>query len=710
MNEGRKEMSSGQKETPTRDVMAEQLAFIREGKWDETIGYLRAAADENNQTVSSNDVKALMAMISLDKLKIRLVKSTGDSSAKQLLLMLLDLSDKNTTIMKKPKRFDIKHTKRRQNKEVLLHAALKHNAPVDTIVKIVEIEGRGVVLEKDSDSGENALQVALRARPSLDVILKIIDMGGRDVVMERDDNGWNSFHFACKFKAPVEMKLIDIGGKELVLSKDVRGQTSWQIACQHNVSAEVLIKLIEVGRRDLVIKKSSSRSWSPLHVACRSSSASIDVVTKLIEIGGRNLVLQQFVYGGSMNSFHLACKNESPNEEILLKLIEVGGTDLIMQKDSRGEHSLHYAAYYKVPDAVILKLIEIGGRDFVVEKTCRGISALHIASEKKCSFAVVSKLIEVGGKEFVLEKASHGQNSLQIACQNNASFDVVMKLIEIGGRDLVLDTDRWGYNCLHYISALRCTRGNTNNRTATTAIVLKLIEIGGAKLLLHRNNKDLSPLHCLVSERLFIQRGANRVEIMVLLICRGIDYQIGGEFSIGGLFHSLSDKIKKSIYSKWRDIVLPALEHVATRRDNEQLPILHAAIIHKAPLPIIKDIIENFDCIGIIDSMGRYPVDVAVEYEYAWDSGMKKIAEATALAREVSIINVCAKHGLPWRKGMKNVLETSDIEDFERKDRETGLYLFMLAAAAKYNYDLATTFQLIMMSPGQVKLYGAHSR
>ena len=50
---------------------------------------------------------------------------------------------------------------------------------------------------------------------------------------------------------------------------------------------------------------------------------------------------------------------------------------------------------------------------------------------------------------------------------------------------------------------------------------------------------------------------------------------------------------------------------------------------------------------------------------------------------------------------MGHMLGEIDEGEIEKKDEETGLYLFMLAAVGggEYKYDLGSVFQLIKISP-----------
>ena len=137
---------------------------------------------------------------------------------------------------------------------------------------------------------------------------------------------------------------------------------------------------------------------------------------------------------------------------------------------------------------------------------------------------------------------------------------------------------------------------------------------------------------------------------------------------------------------------------------EEEAPILQSALKKKVPTLVIKDMVEKLNFISIKDSMGGYPIDVAVAVELGWDKGMKEIVNAFASEQGSSPVIVCAKHGVTWENGMKNVLEENEIGMLQEQEKGSGLYPFMLAGMEK-NYVLESVFHLIRRSPGVVQKY-----
>merc|ERR1719242_1307637 len=128
-----------------------------------------------------------------------------------------------------------------------------------------------------------------------------------------------------------------------------------------------------------------------------------------------------------------------------------------------------------------------------------------------------------------------------------------------------------------------------------------------------------------------------------------------------------------------------------TEPHNHQLPILQALIVHKAPKIIIESTIDSFPhSINTQDSFGKLPIDVAVCHGFAWDGGLQDIVDAFASSQQRTTLHVCAKHGVQWENGTKEMLEGNALDVVERMDDSTGLYLFMTAALGdeKTKYDL----------------------
>merc|ERR1712130_224335 len=186
-------------------------------------------------------------------------------------------------------------------------------------------------------------------------------------------------------------------------------------------------------------------------------------------------------------------------------------------------------------------------------------------------------------------------------------------------------------------------------------------------------------------------------DVFGLLLKECILGGIGGEFGIGGLFTTQTE-VQNKIYQEW-DQLSPYLNSVIQSLEDQHWPlILHAAIIAKAPLIIIQNIINQCPySILKTDSLDRYPIVVAMEESLEWSEGLQQIVEATAIAlQQYPSIYTAAQYGLKWTHHMNELAKTSSEEVMDGHDRLTGLRLFMVAAMGKY-HDLNGTYSMMRM-------------
>lgn len=361
-----------------------------------------------------------------------------------------------------------------------------------------------------------------------------------------------------------------------------------------------------------------------------------------------------------------------------------------------GESALHLACSKKASVEVIRTITDIGGLDLVLERDSGGYTALHNACIFKASSDNIKHLLNLGGKDLVLTAAKCGRTALHWACFHDVSYDVIEKIIELGGKELVMATDANNRKAVHIATIQR----------ASIATIRRLIDVGGKDLLCCEN--PLGPEYGNLFLHFFIATAfcccKESQDKFVMLILKGIEHGIGGEFSIGGLLNTAPDNIQEHVFDCWIGRVDRCLKKVLEK--HEKLPILHAAIMAKAPRHVIRNLIESHeDVISIQDSKGRYPIDVAVEEGQPWNNGLKEVLSATMKTPNNfgrSLINVAALHGVHWANGLNQIvsLETNIKESnrIAHLDLQTNLYPFMLAAAGP-NYDLSAIFELTRRNP-----------
>jgi hypothetical protein len=403
-----------------------------------------------------------------------------------------------------------------------------------------------------------------------------------------------------------------------------------------------------------------------------NAGISVDAIRMMLDIGGPDRFMTcmegGYVYTEGDTELHRMVCSKNESIDAINALINRGGKQLVLARNVHGETALSMMCRENPSNTAIMnKLISVGGEKLVMATMTSGSTALQWACERGVSNEIINKLIDIGGKRLVVKANAESSTALHDACLWNASIDMINKMVDIGGKELL---------------AAKCSFGH----------------YGLANLIM--------------SDDLEVD---NRINKIISLISKGIQYQIGGEFGIGGLFNLATDEVQDLIYKNWNEFVVPALDiDIALCKDVDmsicsKQPILHAAIISKAPLCIIRQMINKFDCISTEDSMGRYPIDVAVKEGLKWDDGMKDIVHAFTDSTVVQgqtrlMINVAALHGLKWENGMKEVtLENINQIASSNVDTLTGLFPFMLAATGD-NSDLDAIYELLRANPKSVQM------
>ena len=421
------------------------------------------------------------------------------------------------------------------------------------------------------------------------------------------------------------------------------------LALRLSKSIDVLLKLIEIGERELIVTKNKNDGRTALHYVCRNRTNSIHFITRLIEIGGWELIAMRDLRGET--ALHHACKSRNLSIEVISKLIEIGRRKLVVMTNKRGETSLHYLCRTKnITIDMISKLLEAGGLEILLLANQSGKTVLHYAcTNENVSIDIISKLVELGGSNLVTMKDNYDRTALHDACRNrNISVSIISKLIEVGGSKLLMAKDQDGRTALHDA----CRNGN-----ASIDVLSKLIKEGGQKLLMMNDkNGNISLHHAFFSDRVV---RLNNNDAFILLIQESIAANVGGEFGMGGVFNIGNQQVQNTIYQNWNEFS-PALKSAFEAMSTTYPLILHAAILAKVPLHVIQNITNEFKhSILKIDSLGRYPFEVALEEGLCWIQGLQEVIKATATTRlqHPKIIHSASQYGLKWRQYMKELAD-----------------------------------------------------
>ncbi len=152
-----------------------------------------------------------------------------------------------------------------------------------------------------------------------------------------------------------------------------------------------------------------------------------DVLMKLIEVGGKDLILSKDSWG--RNAFFLACSGGSDDDEcirkMIRKMIEVGGRDLVLALNDYGDcnalHTILWSKPYFYNE--VMDVIKLGGRKAALYKADVIGNALHVACERFTFASVIGELIDVGGSKLMSEKNRSGELPIHTLILNGYSDD-----------------------------------------------------------------------------------------------------------------------------------------------------------------------------------------------------------------------------------------------------------------------------------------------
>ena len=207
---------------------------------------------------------------------------------------------------------------------------------------------------------------------------------------------------------------MELGGQELVMetipdrNSIYDGLTVLHCACKNKASTEVIVKMIELGGRQLVMQTTNKHEYddgiTALHYACRYNALT-EVILKMIQLGGRTLIMKRHM---AMTALHYACANKASIEVIIL-LVLVGGRKLVMKKAQYGKTALHYAHRYHAPRKVIMMLERFNDSTTsktnektkeIIKDSIEGMtiahkrSLLHLAIKNGLKWSIATNLVE----------------------------------------------------------------------------------------------------------------------------------------------------------------------------------------------------------------------------------------------------------------------------------------------------------------------------
>jgi len=202
---------------------------------------------------------------------------------------------------------------------------------------------------------------------AIEKVLTIIDEGGKELLMNymypfANDisSDINPLNQAMNMRAPLEIiyKMIDIGGKELLL-KDYRNPNNSWNHCYTPLHNAFLFMYDDEDEEFEELEEST-----------------LNVLRKLLEVGGRDLVMKRCAIKGRTALHHAVYDDRF--DEVTKELIQLGGKELVMAKDIiSGNTALHNPRAGPVSLQIIELLIDVGGKDLLEVKNNYGVLAVQ---------------------------------------------------------------------------------------------------------------------------------------------------------------------------------------------------------------------------------------------------------------------------------------------------------------------------------------------
>ena len=194
-----------------------------------------------------------------------------------------------------------------RNGNTAFHYACEHlsrssSCVIDVVNRLIALGGKSLVFSKNSEH-RTPLHLACMEYGfyALDVVERLIQIGGLELLLMSDIYGCSALHYACSLEessignnqgVTFRFKLVDYllsvdDGEDLVFKANNNGQTALHLACnQRRTDAEVVHRLIEVGREKLVLTEDLYSDMTALDVECLKGSPCLQVVDRFAEVMG----------------------------------------------------------------------------------------------------------------------------------------------------------------------------------------------------------------------------------------------------------------------------------------------------------------------------------------------------------------------------------------------------------------------------------------
>eukprot|EP00979_Chaetoceros_neogracilis_P002091 scaffold375_cov299-Chaetoceros_neogracile.AAC.10 len=169
---------------------------------------------------------------------------------------------------------------------------------------------------------------------------------------------------------------------------DFWGMTCLQAAFYHYAPDNIIKTMIDIGGKELIMKKGSDDDTA-LHVACWNG-ASYDIIKMLIEVGGKDVIMAKDDNGDTaLHDLCLFIEKQNDAYDKIKLILEVGDANLLLSiKDNDGQTPLDIAIDKGASNDIIKKLLtahEEGEGTVVVQSQTQSSKRSKVGNTKNAS-------------------------------------------------------------------------------------------------------------------------------------------------------------------------------------------------------------------------------------------------------------------------------------------------------------------------------------
>ncbi|GFH51296.1 hypothetical protein CTEN210_07772 [Chaetoceros tenuissimus] len=160
------------------------------------------------------------------------------------------------------------------------------------------------------------------------------------------------FFYLCMYHGPADIaeRIIDLMGTDFLLTADNNGDTCLHATCKylndddgdHELQWQhMLVELLLDQGSTAILNATNIFGETALHNLFCCKTKNFDSITLMVDVGGKDLLLKKKNYDGC-TALHYASRCKEPNKDIIFYLLSVGGSDLREIEDHFGKKAEDY--------------------------------------------------------------------------------------------------------------------------------------------------------------------------------------------------------------------------------------------------------------------------------------------------------------------------------------------------------------------------------